>query len=430
MIKELNDPHALARVWLSTLTANQLSQVLNYIGASGNGTVRSEMATLRSQAAAPPLLSFMDLGTAIDAEKEWHLAANWLPFMIADWLASDMSVHDYYEVFVKGAGVEPAVAQKIAETVVTPDGSAANFAKRVIQSVLDLPLLKDIDILQKMGEAAAQSAATLVESVGARSNGRDNSWEGVLAGEQMYNMMQRARFTVGSSAFEGFIHGPKGAPRLPEGGDPVEEGDIEEGDYGMDERGYPYGLAQAIGDALGVTNTFTETGEPVPPDPARMAAGRAALGMFLDDVQRAKPTGYHAFAMQNPEQGGLFSGLGRKLKRLGKKLGRFVKKTAGGLLKMAPMAFGLPPIPLPIGDPADELPSGEQGDEIGGDPRYAQYRRRRRRRLGPGTPIFHHMYARAGSGGPHTPLAPLANPSTHKFESGDFIREVNDYLDQ
>jgi len=405
-MKQLTDEHSLARVWLSSFSTNQLNQVLEYTSAVGYGSVRTEMAALRTQSAAPPLLSFMDLGTSVDPCKTWHLLANWLPFVISDWLASDMSVHDYYEVFVKGAGIEPALAQKIAEKVVTPDGPAANFAKRVIQSVLDLPLLKDIELLQKMGEATSQSVAVVLESLGARSNGRDNSWEGVLAGEQMHDMMQRALFTVGGEAYEAYIHGPKGAPQLPPGsGDPMQE---EEGDY-AEEQGFPFMSHRLIGDALGMPDGYTETGDPIPLDPSRIAAGRAALGQFLDDVSRATPTSYHTFATNNPEQGGLFSGLGRKLKRLGKKLGRFAKKALKSAISMAPMLAGIP-IPLPIGDPI---------------PHHS------RRSRASAVPILHDMYIRAGSGGPsNTPLAPPVNPSTHKFDSNDFIREVVDHLDR
>jgi hypothetical protein len=375
MALALQDDHAHARVYLSTLTSHQLDLVLNYVNTASTAVVRDQMATLRSQAAGPPMLAFVDLDASVDSLKLWHLIANFMPYVISDWLASDMGVKDYYEILVKGAGVDPALAQNLAEQIITPDGAVSNFAQRAMNAILDLPIVRDIEMLHKIGDVVAESAASIIASVGIKNAGRDNSYEGVLAGEKLYDMMQRNKFMAGQYAYEGSIHGKGGAPKL-ESGDPADDGDDEEvGDYGYDEEGEPYNLDSALRDAMGYSNTIDETGDPIAVDPERIAAGRQAISMWLEDVMRASPTGYHRYAATHPEQGGLFSGIGKALKKIGKKALKFVKKAAPGIIG------GL------VGGPVGMLAGGALTAGLSA----ASRKKKKPKRLGTGTPALTQM---------------------------------------
>lgn len=327
-MKLLNDENGFGRLWLSSLTATQLSSVLDYLAAKGRSQISAEMADLRAAASAPPLFGFLDIGTSVEAEKLWYLTANWLPFIITDWLASDMDVPDYYEIFVKGAGVEPALAHKLAEDVVTPDGAVANFARRAISAITNLPIIHDIQLLQQLGDVAAESAATIIESVGARHNGHDNTYEGILAGQKMLEMKLRAATMVGAYAFEGAIHGKGGAPSL-EGGNPFH--DASGTVYGLDESGNPYTVGTSIYDAIGLNRQNDEDGNPMEPDIERIAAARDALSKWLDDVHAAKITGMHAYAAAHPEEGGFFGSLWKGIKKAAKGVASFASSVIPGV---------------------------------------------------------------------------------------------------
>jgi hypothetical protein len=384
------EKHGDAKVYLSMLTPGQLDEVLEYVNTTNSAQVREDINDLRVFGGSVPLLACMDEGlqnpkgpTAnISPESKFYLR-NTLALIVSDAILASWDESTYYRLLVRGAGVEPAWAEKIADEIPTPDGAVEAFNREWADALVNAPIISDSGIAKAIVEGASD-AADVLGNLLMTNKGTDTLFEWVLLGEKVQEAKERTAWQGIQYRTEFLEHGrtgfdPAKLEQMHEGGNPFDGIDDEESGnwrYGYDVAGVPYTLKTSVSDMIGQPRYTDERGNPINPDKEHVEKGRAAYRQFLEDFDYVRPSAYNGYALHKPEEGGIFGSIWKGIKKVGKSIGKFVKgavKTvvpiARKLLPMAGSVVGTAfggPIGTMVGGMAGKLGGGLLGSLTGG----------------------------------------------------------------
>lgn len=155
----------------------------------------------------------------------------------------------------------------------------------------------------------------------------------------------------------------------------------------------------------------------------RMAAGRAAIADWLDDLNVATPTPYHAYAMRRPEEGGLFGSLFSGIKKAAKKAMGFVAPIAKAAMPVTGMMLGGPLGALAGGALSKGLSSLTSGAHPHASVSAPALVRAQR--------PLHSLFVQHGGGGArYSPLAAPVRPSYQTFDANTLLAAINQLLAQ
>jgi hypothetical protein len=341
----LTDEHGFARALFSTFGPDQFDQIASFVLEKGPVTARQEMLKVRRIDQIPGPFVFLGDGDVLNGAEAYNMLIG-ITYILAGTMASQGTEEDFEQILQRGAGYDAATAKQVAEEVMAAVPSAgmitrfgnmiAEQATKIVNMFRDPDTATDLwefasDALKKRAEALLKGGSEaprnlvrwmrLGEAVRKRGKeakvmGLGISWQAAVRAGQTADL--------GGLGEEGF-----------EAGDPLmEEGGLDHAPYGLDDAGQPYTVDTMMADVVGIPTRVNEHGDPIEPSDRTRAAARVALANFMSDLDRLEVTPYHMWGAANPEEGGLFSSIGRALKKVARSVSKVIKplaSVAGGV---------------------------------------------------------------------------------------------------
>lgn len=272
----------------SAFTRDQLRAVVDFIRSSADPL--SEVASVRGATVTPPLLAYMDVGSAVEPQDVLDIIV-FHTYLTASELQTPMDVPRLAAILQRGLGLNADYARMIAERCVTPDSDVSGFSWAVLNSLADIPFIPEGPIRRMLLEVGDRAAAVLYEYM--RTQGAaDTLYEWLLAGRQVREATKREILRSQEAAFELRTLGrrPDARPITPDASIPALP---QSGSSSSSSSGIMDALESLLGSGTG------EGGDPYEVGEAHDAA-REQLKAVVESFSR--PTGYNAYA-RRVEQG-------------------------------------------------------------------------------------------------------------------------------
>jgi hypothetical protein len=285
-------------ILLSECTAAQTGDIYDIAHSMSREQWQGLLASERARSAAPggPLNSLYE-SEDLD-HNDLRALRDGKHAVFTDALVSVWDAGKWSTLLQRVAFVNQDMADEMGEEISTPDSSSVSIARGIAMALPDIPIVTFDDPLREgLARVLASAGEKLYNYVANQQVMPDTLFEMMNAGYAMAKLKKRRVLMAKAAQFESATFGPDGPPRLLEAGAPT-----------MDEvRSYIWG--------------GQEEGAPNPFEGLLRAADGPRMSPFLDHADK------------HPEQGGLFSSIGKAFKK--------AVSTVAPLAKIAaPLAFG------------------------------------------------------------------------------------------